>query len=492
MSIEHRAPSHRSFPATRRGGRLWKILLAGLCLIVLGAAASLRCSGRSRSNVLWITVDSLRPDHLGCYGYGAAHTPAIDHLAASGVQFQTCIAQAPYTHLSVPSMITGKYPRLAGIKTAGQDLEAGQITLAEILRQSGYRTAAMPMAWKEGVNQGFEHLFPVSRSSTQKTQWCLQALAEEDRRPFFIWLYYWDPHLPYEPTRQFMRLFEPEYEPGERTGRGRPHRIMDDRELRDPSGHYAGRIEVINRINEGRIEITGRDRDHLINLYDAEVALVDGEISRVLDELRNRDLWKNTLVVLNADHGEGFGEHGRYYHGLTLYEDQIRVPLLFKPPGAMFAGGPIEGTVRNLDIMPTILDYCGLAPPGDLNGQSLRPFIERGSAPELPVCLETSGYWKGAESAFQLVGIRRDGYKLIGDPLTGHWELYALAEDPAERHNLLDGPADPALREKEANLRQELFATLRAGHLDELKLSPGEWQMDQATTQRLRALGYVY
>ncbi len=451
----------------------------------------LGCSDRSRPNVLWITVDSLRPDHLGCYGYGPAHTPAIDRLARAGFCFQACIAQAPYTHLSVPSMITGKYPRLAGIKAAGQDLGPHQITLAECLREAGYRTVAMPMAWKEGINQGFERLYPASRSSTQKTQWCLQALADEDDRPFFIWLYYWDPHLPYEPPREFMRLYEPAYLPGETTARGRPRRDMDDRELRDPSGHYAGRIEVLNRINEGRIEVTGGDRDHLVNLYDAEVAFVDSEISQLFDDLRERGLWDNTLVVLNADHGEGFGEHGRYYHGLSLYEDQIRVPLILKPPGPLQESRTIGGTVRNLDILPTILEYCRITAPGDLNGRSLRPFIG-GEEPQLPACLETSGCWKGAASEFQLVAIRREGYKLIGDPLRNHWELYALAQDPGEERDLLGGLEEPGIREKAAALRKELFGTLQAESLEELRLSLRERQMDRGTTQRLRALGYVY
>ena len=486
------ADSGRPTRAVWPAGRVRKILLVLLSLALLGAAVSLRCSGRSRPNVLWITVDSLRPDHLGCYGYAPARTPNIDGLAESGFRFQTCIAQAPYTHLSVPSMITGKYPRLAGVKTAGHDLEAHQVTLAEILQEAGYRTAATPMGWKEGINQGFEQLFPVTRSSTQKTAWCLEALSDEDERPFFIWLYYWDPHLPYEPPGQFMRLFEPDYVPGERTTDGRPRRIISDQELRDPSGHYAGRIEVLNRINEQRLEISDQDRAHLINLYDAEVALIDAEISRILDDLRERGLWYNTLVVLNADHGEGFGEHGRYYHGLTLYEDQIRVPLLIKPPGRAPEGGTIGGAVRNLDIMPTILDYCRLAAPGDLNGQSLRPFIEGEPAPHLPACLETSGAWKGAGSEFQLVGIRRDGYKLIGDPLANRWELYGLDNDPGERQNLLEGPDDEILREKKTALRQELFTTLGGDHLEDLRLSRRERQMDQATTQRLRALGYVY
>ena len=498
MFIRHRVLFGRSYPTVRRAGHLGKILLAALSLAVLGAAASVRCSGRSRTNVLWITIDSLRPDHLGCYGYAPAHTPAIDHLAESGFRFQTCIAQAPYTHLSVPSMITGRYPRLAGVKTAAQDLSAGQATLAEILGKAGYRTAATPMSWQEGINRGFQQLYPISRSSTQKTQWCLQSLAEDDERPFFIWLYYWDPHLPYEPPRQFIRLFEPDYEPQERPLAGRPRRNLRDEELRDATGHYAARIAVLNRINENRLEITDQDREHLINLYDAEVALVDAEISKVLQALREQGLWDNTLVVLNADHGEGFGEHGRYYHGLSLYEDQIRVPLIVKPPGevrrgeAMEGGRTITGDVRNLDILPTILEYCGQAAPGDLDGRSLRPFIEKGSAPQLPACLETSGYWKGAGSEFQLVGLRRDGYKLIGDALTGRWELYRLTDDPGERRDLLDGPADAAVRQKEEDLRRELFSTLGVGHLDELKLSPREWRMDQATTQRLKALGYVY
>jgi arylsulfatase A-like enzyme len=499
MSIKSRSDGRSAEFAGRDAGRagpdaglaLLKVLLVGAILLLAALAVAPGCSRQKRPNILWITVDSLRPDHLGCYGYHRARSRAMDGLAEEGFRFQTCIAQAPYTHLSVPSMITGKYPRLAGVKAAGQDLDTSHTTLAEILLQAGYRTAATPMGWKKGINRGFQRLYPVSRSSTEKTQWCLQFLDESDERPFFIWLYYWDPHLPYTPPREFMRIYEPDYLPDKEVPEGRPLRFLKEEQLRDPTGHYAGRIEVLNRINEGRIQITEEDREHLINLYDAEVALVDSEIDKVLNELRERGLWDNTLVVLNADHGEGFGEHGRYYHGLSLYEDQIRVPLILKPSHPERGGRTIQGTVRNLDIMPTILDFCDLEAPSDVNGQSLRPFIEKGSAPRWPSCLETSGCWKGAGSEFQLVAIRRDGHKLIGDPLRDHWELYDLSEDPGEEHDLLDGPTDQAIKKRAADLRQELFSTLKVESMDQLRLSLGEMQLDRGTRQRLRALGYI-
>jgi arylsulfatase A-like enzyme len=471
--------------------RLGVILLT---VVIAAAGGHHLLKGRwvSRPNVLWITMDSLRADHLGCAGYERARTPNIDALAGEGTLFAQAIAQASYTHISVPSMITGKVPAFAGVRTPAAHLDSSQATLAEVLREEEYLTCGIVMRWNESFNQGFEWLHPASRCTRERTRLCLEALNRLDGHPFFIWLYYWDPHLPYDPPEEFMRIYEPQYSREEGKWEGRPKPTLKNEELRDATGFYGGTVLVLNRVNEGRIVLTAMERQHLVNLYDAEIALVDSRIKEVVGRIKELGLWENTMVVLNADHGEAFGEHDRYYHGHTLYEEEVRVPLIVKPPGSQAGSKVIEGPVRNLDIMPTILDYCGIPPPQHLNGQSLRPFIENDQYPNFSTSLETVGFWKGMGSEFQLVGYRQDGYKLIYDLVAEERELYHLDRDAGETHNLAafsDQSADIAGREVE--LSEDLLQTLAFKHLGDLKISFNSLKMDRATQQRLKALGYI-
>jgi len=480
--------------AQRSDHRLILVISLAVLLTVILAGLILRPRSRgTRPNVLWITMDSLRPDHLGCYGYPEAQTTRIDELAGEGFLFADCIAQAPYTHISVPSMITGKYPAQTKVRKAGDDLDSAHTTLAELLHRHGYLTYGILQSWPKGFQQGFEKLAPISRSTDQKTKWCLDFLSQPDDRPFFIWLYYWDPHLPYTPPAEFMKASEPGYTAEDSEPRGRPSPGTPDKELRDRTGLYGGTIEVLTRINESRIELSETEREHLIHLYDAEIAFVDSRIEQVVARIKELGLWDDTMLILNADHGEGFGEHGKYYHGLTLYEDQVRVPLIIKPPQSLTEGKNIRSSVRNMDIMPTILDYCGVRSPQDVQGQSLRPYAEGKSAPNLPSCLETFGFWKGLGSEFQLVGYRRDGYKLIYDLVNQREELYHLVQDPGETVNLLS-PQEMRrdTEDIEAELRRELFTSMDADRLADLKISIGDVKLDRGTLQRLKALGYVY
>jgi hypothetical protein len=217
-----------------------------------------------RPNVLWITMDSFRADHLGCIDPRGARTPVLDELAEEGALFTQCVAQAPFTHISVPSMITATYPYLLNIRQLGLDLDSAHVTLAEALAREGYLTYGILEEWPESYYQGFEKLRQGPSGTQQKTQWCLQALDEPDDRPFFIWLYYWDPHAPYTPPVEHMRTYEKDYT------------LMDgirayERDLRDATGLYGGSILLLGRINRGLITLTPEERDHLINLYDAEI-----------------------------------------------------------------------------------------------------------------------------------------------------------------------------------------------------------------------------
>jgi arylsulfatase len=472
-----------------------------LLIILLGLYVVFQIPRRGyigQPNVLFITMDSLRHDHLGCTGYERAHTPNIDALARDGAVFTEAVAQGTWTRISVPSIVSGKHPYSIGIRILGGDLDSSHTTLAEVLSANRYSTYATNLVWSESFYQGFQKTESSNVNTSTLTDRILQALEEHKDHKFLLWLYYWDPHAPYEPPEEFMRLYEPnfgeipktEWKDGSKEKTGG---------LRDHSGHYNGSIATLIRLNQGRIKLTAWDRDHLINLYDAEIAYVDTEIGKVVAKLKKLGLYDNTLIVLNSDHGEAFGEHHKYYHGMTVYDEMARVPLIIKPPHSRNRKKRIPGSVRNIDIMPTILDYCGFKAPKDCHGQSLRPFIEGDATPNLPGITETH---RGTGMKFHLMAIRHQDHKLIYDLAYDRAWLYNLRADPRERNSLLPEAAtiEPSLeeaqepaRQQEQQMRKELMDLLSLRQLADLTLTGEDLpEIDQKTREQLKALGYVY
>ena len=467
-----------------------------LLAIAMGTTLLIGCSQHPRPNVLFITMDSLRHDHLGCTGYRRAHTPNIDALAKDGMVFMEAIAQGTYTTVSVPSIISGQYPFFNGIRTFRGELDSAHTTLAEILSADGYSTFVTSQRWSKSFYQGFDKFGVSSLSTTKRTESTIQAFQEHKDDKFFIWLYYWDPHAPYTPPEEFMRLYEPDYTEVhlreqmtsvERNTRG----------VRDHTGHYNGSIATLLKLNTGKIQLSALDREHLLNLYDAEIAYVDAEIGRVVAKLKQMGLYDNTMIVLNADHGEAFGEHDKYYHGTAVYDEMARVPLIIKPPRSRDRNKVVCGQVRNIDIMPTILDYCSLEVPQECNGQSLRPYIEGDVSPDLPSITETH-----VGKHRHLVAFHHQNHKLIYDLTNDEVWLYDLETDPGEKNNLLPKTAtieptpeenpSPA-RQKEQAMRQELLDLLDLKQLAALTVTEkGLKEIDEKTKDQLKALGYVY
>jgi arylsulfatase len=447
-------------------------------------------------NVLFITMDSLRHDHLGYTGYQKAHTPHIDALAQDGAVFMEAIAQGTLTRISVPSIVTGRFSYFTRVRRFSAELDSAHTTLAEVLSADEYSAMTTTRMWSESFYQGFDTDGIYTLNTTKCTQLTIEAFDKYQDGKFFIWLYYWDPHAPYAPPEEFMRLFEPDYQETSLEDRQAKDKETGDR-LRDNTGHYNGSIATLIQTNTEKITLDALDRAHLINLYDAEIAYVDHEIGKVVAELKKLGLYDNTLIVLNSDHGEGFGEHKKYYHGGTVYDEMARVPLIIKPPHGRNENKVVWGQVRNLDIMPTILDYCHLEVPEECDGHSLRPFIEGDASPSLPSITET---YMGNRR--HLMAFRHGGQKLIYDMSDDLAWLYDLGSDPGERNSLLSPTAgiepapeeaeDPA-RQKEQQMRRELMDLLNLKQLTDLKLRGKDLQeIDEKTRERLKALGYVY
>ena len=409
-------------------------------LLVLGGALA-ACGGPRRpASLLLISIDTLRSDHLGAYGYPRATSPRIDALAREGVLFRNAFAPVPRTTQSVASILTGLYPKHHGARGLFSYLAPGNETLAEILKQRGYRTWAIVsnlfLQPGKGFEQGFDsYSNPRSRfdgdSAREITDEALSRLHSLPEGPFFLWVHYLEPHWTYAPRAEFARRFEPDYVPSERI-----------KEL--DSGKFQ-KGEIIFRSL-----LSSEDRRHLVALYDAEIAQVDAEVGRLLDGIRS-EIRRDLLVVLTSDHGESLGEHGYCFaHGEYLYDGTLRVPLLFVFPGRMRGGEDVGRTVSLLDVAPSILRLLGLPERVGMDGIPLFASVGGGAfAPsgghDLLFAETDYQLIHSANPRFHMPGVRgrwagaRKGFRKlirIPRPEGSLLEFYDLRSDPGEEQGL--------------------------------------------------------
>jgi len=459
-------------PWIRTSGRRVRGALLGLA-----ALAGLCCSDQTATppNVLMIVVDTLRQDHLGCYGYSRDITPSIDALAASGLRFDRAYATAPWTMPSVASMITGLYPGSHGL-TRTTRLPAEAVTVAEILGEHGYATAGVVshvlLGSVFGFDQGYEvyeqtvrekpHKAVTTEAVTDKAQSLLRQLAEDDR-PFFLFVHYFDPHYEYQRHPEIGLA---------------PER--------------AGRLDGTQTIHELRAllgDITDEEVEFVRDLYDEEIAHTDAGIGRLLATLRETGQDPNTLILFVADHGEEFVEHGWIGHTRTLYEELVRVPLIVRPPQARARAGATDRLVSLASLTPTILDYCGIETEElGFQAPSLAALVDSGLAEGLPAAYAEVEYVPLKKSSAVKITFKKAlataSYKVVRDDLSGRVEVFDLVKDPGERHDLADSRPDLVAR-----LLPELEQAIARSR--ERALDPEEAQIDEELIERLRSLGYV-
>jgi arylsulfatase A-like enzyme/Flp pilus assembly protein TadD len=432
-------PPSRSVPGR---GRAW--LVAGIAVVALVAAGVALMRSRRvppRPNVLLITIDTLRADHLGCYGDAGAATPVLDALAARGVRFATAIAQAPLTAPSHASILTGRTPLAHGLRDNGAFVLPEKVpTLAAAFQAAGYRTAAFvsgfPLDRRFGLARGFDSYDDrfqhgddphraayVERPADQTTRAVLQWLGNHssatDAR-WFLWVHYFDPHAPYAPPPEIAARF-----PG--------------------------------------------------RLYDGEVAFVDSQIGALLRSLEATGAMARTLVLATADHGESLGEHGELTHGVFVYDATLKVPLILAGPGV--SAGLVSATVaRSIDIAPTLADLASVPVASGTEGRSLRPALSGRAMSDEPAY---------AEALFSRIQLgwaplhawRTARWKVIDAPRP---ELYALDSDPGEKSNRVE--QSPSVKD---DLLQPLRAALTAG------TPTASAPEDASVAERLAALGYL-
>jgi len=421
------------------------VLAAWLAAVCVG----LCCSRLPSSNVLIVTLDTTRADRIGCYGYEMARTPVLDRLASEGVLFKRCYSPAPVTLAAHASLFTGLYPLTHGVHDNGiYRLEEQSLTLAEILNRAGFKTAAFigayVLASRFGLAQGFDHyderfspeesrsaVFIVERRADKVTDAAIEWLKKRrNRRPFAIWLHYFDPHAPYAPPSPYDSIFS-------------------------------------------------------LSPYDGEIAFTDRELGRFLSFLKSSGEYDNTLILVVGDHGEALGEHGEPTHGIFLYNCTIRVPFILRLPGGTGAGMKIEHNVSLVDLVPTVLDYFDLDVPEGVQGKSLLGFVTGGIEGEAFLKRELYLETRLPENTFgwhSLEGMVFGGEKYIEAPEP---ELYDLRLDPGEEKNLA---ALDTLRLRRTANRYRLFKRTLAERRAQLS---GRVALDAESAQRLRALGYI-
>ncbi|MEM1204647.1 MAG: sulfatase [Acidobacteriota bacterium] len=447
-----------------------------------------------RPNVLIYLVDTLRADHLGTYGYDRGTTPNIDRFAQDAVVFTEARAQSSWTRPAVVSVMTGLYPQSHGVEKRDAALSEEVDTLAELLSAEGCVTAGVTTNGNVerafGMGQGFgvyQHLREssslrsVHQPGDRLNAWLFTWLGGWEKAPdtgdapFFLYAHATDPHAPYTPPDRLRLRFAAAADP------------------------RLGELEEVRRIFRGERAAGPEVADQLRALYDAEIAVTDEYFGALLEELKRRGLYDDTLVVLVSDHGEEFLDHGDWEHGRTLYDEQLRVPMIVKLPGGTGAGSRLAVRAGHVDLLPTLMEAAGLGPGPEVDGRSLLPAILAGaSADAAPEAGDPRGFEDpslgGAPTLasldlerFRVVSLVEDGWKLIdgrGDAEAGRWRLFEVARDPGETRDL-DG-FRPFERNHMRHRLRLLDAEARARGQ-----GAGQADIPDETRRQLEALGYL-
>ncbi len=423
---------------------------------------------KARPNVLLISLDTLRADRLSVYGHRHRTSPHIDELARRGVLFENVIAAAPFTLASHMSIMTGCYPSFHHTNLVKTDRLPDSITtLAEILYRQGYRTMAITGGGQVSADYGFGRGFESYTEFTlkeddlpAKLRMLEPWLRENGNRPFFVFLHTYKIHAPYRPKPEFLKVFESSY-----------HGTVD------------GELATLRQINKQRLTLTPADVAHLEALYDAEIREVDEALGKLFDFLRKTGLNENTLVVLTSDHGEEFGEHGLWgMHSHTLYDELLKVPLIFVLPGKLPQGKRVRNLVSAIDILPTILDLVGVTPNNAYQGHSLIPLM---SGSVVPSRYHTVLSERIADDGLIMRAVRTMTAKYIVIDRKGmsrRIQFYRLLDDPKEQHPTWVPPS--LLGRFQARIRW-----LEKGFLEKPRLR--RRALSRETLETLRSLGYI-
>ncbi len=488
----------------------------------------------ARPNVLLITIETLRADHVSSYGYKRRTTPNLDLLASQGAQFETVIAQAPFTLPSITSLLTSLTPPRHGVRNHPGTLSSEHQTLAEKFLEAGYETVALTRhTWlrrKSGLDQGFV-AYRNNKLSTGLDARSLSLAAvdflesRDSSKPFFLWLHFLDPHLPYTPSYPYSTLYqnglseEPQVS-HLRSMLGQPRETFEPTPYADiPGGPYYDLVLpqypknpilldlAFWRRSRGSIFFNNNryKESHLAelrDLYDGAITYTDDNVGRILKAVSALELDESTIIALTSDHGEALGEHQLFFtHDFTLYDEVLKVPLILRYPGFIHPDTVITQQVRLVDVAPTLLELSNLTPFSRSEGISLAPLFQGRSLPFLNAFAESAPrrhmfpeqkriYFDGNRGKWRM--LRTDRWKLIRipHPEGDRHELYDMVNDPHEKTNLFNELPGEGL--KLAPLLNTWMANDPERDVDRSSQENADIkELDPAAIQQLRTLGYI-
>lgn len=457
----------------------------------------------AHANVLLITLDTTRSDHLSCYGYEHNTSPHLDALADDGLLFERCIAASNWTLPTHASMLTGLYPPrhgahllATGARAQEATLHSGAgpevlhdylhgsgvlhescTTLAEVLRQAGRRTGAIvanrpSLQRAYQLDQGFDYYDDAAGESPAPyrdariiADEALEWLDDDRSKPFFLFLNFMDPHAPYNPPAEYLANG-----PGS-TAQPREQSWQSEQELWSMTGFH---------VMSDKRQINAEGLRYFTTRYDGEIGYMDAQIGRILAWLREKGLYDSTLIIVTSDHGEAFGEHFIFGHGFRLYEPEVQVPMLVKLPGGQ-RKGRIDRPVHHVDVMPTVLQLLDLPPSAQMHGVSLLSSTSRDLFVQQNVFLALASVFPWCNRAQWAV--YRDHLKYI-EYSNGDQELYDFAQDPGERNNLASS------RPRDVHALQQALQQWKEQTRSPIPPAPPS-ELDPETAEQLRDLGYV-
>jgi len=462
--------------------RLRKTLILAACLVIIFELTVLGMrhlrAYTLRANVVLILLDTVRADRLGCYGNSEGLTPNIDRFAEDSVRFEYAYSHAPWTLPSVASLYTSRHPMKHG---AGGDINSFTIlpdsaqTLAEILRDAGAKTAAVVnvsfLTKTFGLHQGFGTMNvgrevgnEVCRTADQTTDAALTWLSQNGKKRFFLVVHYFDPHLIYDPPKEYRMRFA-------------------DAVDRDTEGTLFGSRQQMLAFRSGKLKLDEPLVRRLEKLHNAEIAFVDAQIGRLLSTLAEMKISDETVIVITSDHGEEFWDHGGFEHGHTLYHELLHVPLILHIPSGVdtrsieLKGKTVSLPFRHIDVAPTLCQLVGLETPDDFDGMAI-DITSPDTEPTRPV-LAQGNMWGPAGVSYQY-----DGHKVIQEASPGSTLLFDITDDPMETRDI--SQASPELTEKMVSLMNRLLDEQRHANAETDKAL-----LTETEKERLRSLGYM-
>ena len=452
------------------------ILIPILCLIIIAALygwSSLAQRQKPRGIIL-VSIDTLRADHLGVYGYRRDTSPSIDAFANESIVFDRAVVQSPLTLPSHISIMTSLYPFSHGILSNNNRLADEQVTLAELLREKGYKTAGFAdglfLKGSYGFEQGFDiydsdKRIGIARILPKALQW----LEENKSSPFFLFIHCYDVHDPYIPPPPYNTIFHDFAYTGTF--------VPNNRNLKDASWE--------------KLAVTDEDLQHIVALYDGGIRYTDAKMGEFLSYLQEAGLKDSTLIIITSDHGEEFKEHGSFLHWQLYCRPNLHVPLIINLPGVSRKTVRVEELVQSIDILPTILDIAQIEPHSGAQGRSLVPLIEQNSTFPGRIrwrMLRAFGSDDNSPVAVAATRFRKQQYSII----SGDYQLIYKMASPPELFDLSNDP----LAQNDIAAHHEARVLQLVSKLSQIKNAHPRYKastfvLDQETRQQLETLGYV-